>query len=78
MLYPKQQEIYKEIKENCLIPAGTGTGKTIIALLYYLTNYLHKDLYIIAPAAKVNEAGWDRELNTELLAIQVYLSIKMN
>lgn len=71
MLYPKQQEIYKEIKDNFLLPAGTGSGKTIIALLYYLNNHLNKNLYIIAPAAKVNEGGWDRELRTLCLKYMV-------
>ncbi len=62
MLYPKQQEIYKEIKNQSLLNLGTGTGKTIISLCYYLNNHLGQDLYIIAPAAKVNEGGWEREL----------------
>lgn len=65
MLYPKQQEIFKRIKPGSILPLGTGTGKTIISLWYYFANHYNNNtpLYIIAPAIKVNEGGWDREIN---------------
>ncbi|WP_064590312.1 helicase-related protein [Streptobacillus moniliformis] len=62
MLYKKQETILKQIKPKSLIPLGTGTGKTLIALEYYFRNEYPTPLYILAPAAKVYECGWDREI----------------
>ncbi|WP_064590378.1 helicase-related protein [Streptobacillus moniliformis] len=62
MLYQKQIEIFKQIKPNGMIPAGTSTGKTLISLFYYLKYFKDYPLVVIAPAVKVHEGGWEREL----------------
>ncbi|CAM3400284.1 helicase-related protein [Pseudostreptobacillus hongkongensis] len=62
MLYDEQKIIYDQIKNGYLLPLETGTGKTIIALYYYFKNYSEYPLLIIAPAVKVKEGGWDREI----------------
>lgn len=62
MLYKKQAEILSQIKPKGLLPLGTSTGKTIISLIYYLNNFYPLKLYIITPAAKKDEGGWDREI----------------
>lgn len=62
MLYKKQEKILKQINPKGLVPLGTGTGKTLIALEYYFRNEYPRPLYIFAPAAKVYEGGWDREI----------------
>lgn len=73
MLYPMQQKIYGQIHDKFLLNLGTGTGKTIISLIYYLNNHLDKNLYILAPSAKVHEGGWARELTN--LCYKYHISI---
>lgn len=68
-LYKAQQDVFNEIKKSCLLPLGTSTGKTLISLEWYTQHYPNEMLYIITPAAKKNEGGWDRE-------IQQHYSIK--
>lgn len=41
----------------------TGTGKTIIALFHYLKYMRGKFLRVVAPASKVKEKGWEREID---------------
>lgn len=62
MLYKLQEKILNKSKENYLFHLGTGTGKTIIALHHYIKYSYPLDLIIIAPAVKVKEGGWDREI----------------
>lgn len=63
-LYPKQLEILKQIKDYSLLPLGTATGKTLIALHYYINNHLDKPLVIYCPLAKYLEGGWVSEFNS--------------
>ena len=63
MLYEYQKEVLENSQKNYLYALDTGTGKTLIALHHYYKYAAGKQLIIIAPAQKVKEKGWDREIN---------------
>lgn len=63
MLYEYQKEVLENSKKNYLYALDTGTGKTLIALHHYHRYAAGNQLIIIAPAAKVKEKGWEREIN---------------
>lgn len=62
MLYGYQKEVLESSSKNYLYPLDTGTGKTLIGLHHYLKYAEGKKLLIVAPAAKVKEKGWEREI----------------
>lgn len=62
MLFELQKEIIRNSNPKYLFNLGTGTGKTIIALHHYFKFSKGDNIYIFAPAAKVNEGGWVREI----------------
>ena len=63
MLYDYQKEVVENSQKDYLYALDTGTGKTLIALHHYYKYAADKELIIIAPAAKVKEKGWIREIN---------------
>ena len=62
MLYDYQKEVLESSNKNYIYPLDTGTGKTLIGLHHYLKYAEGKKLLIVAPAAKVKEKGWEREI----------------
>lgn len=62
MLYPFQQKLIDQSKPKFMFACDTGTGKTLISLHHYLKFGKGKQLLIIAPPAKVDEGGWNREI----------------
>ena len=62
-LYKYQQELIDNSQKNYIYPLDTGTGKTIISINHYWKHAQGKKLLIVAPAQKVREGGWDREIN---------------
>ena len=63
MLYEYQKKVLENSKLNYLYPLDTGTGKTLIALHHYYMYAKNKRLLVVAPAAKIKEKGWDREID---------------
>ena len=74
MLYGYQKEVVNNSKKNYLYPLDTGTGKTLIALHHYLKYGQDKPLLIVAPAAKVKEKGWEREIKK----VETYYNISIS
>lgn len=63
ILYDFQKKLLNSIKENYLIAADTGTGKTIMAIYHYLRFTKGEPLLIVAPPQKIKEGGWDRDID---------------
>lgn len=63
VLYDFQKKLLNQIKPDFIIAAGTGTGKTIMAIHHYLRYSKGEPLLIVAPPQKIKEGGWDREVN---------------
>lgn len=62
MLYQYQQDLLNSSRKNYIYPLGTGTGKTILSIHHYHKHAGNKKLIVVAPAQKVKEGGWDREI----------------
>jgi SNF2 family DNA or RNA helicase len=62
MLYEYQKKVIDEVDSSWLFALDTGTGKTILSIHHYLKHYNGEPLLIVAPAQKVLEGGWDREV----------------
>ena len=62
MLYKYQQELLDKSSKNYIYPLGTGTGKTILSIHHYWKHAKDKKLVVVAPAQKVKEGGWNREI----------------
>ena len=61
-LYQFQRKYFQEVKRNWIYDMDTGTGKTIMALHHYKNFYDGHPIVIYAPASKVKEGGWQREI----------------
>lgn len=62
LLYDFQQKLLEVSKKNYMYPLDTGTGKTLLSLHHYWKWACGKQLLIVAPAQKVKEGGWYREI----------------
>lgn len=62
MLYNFQKEILKKAEPSWLFALDTGTGKTILSIHHYLKYMEGEPVLIVAPAQKVKEGGWEREI----------------
>lgn len=62
VLYDFQKKLLNEIEADYLIAADTGTGKTMMAIHHYIRHSNGEPLLIVAPPQKINEGGWDREV----------------
>lgn len=62
MLYEFQKKVLDEADSSWLFALDTGTGKTILSLHHYLKHMQGEPVLIVAPAQKVREGGWEREI----------------
>lgn len=62
MLYDFQKKLLNDIEADYLLAADTGTGKTMMALHHYIRHSNGEPLLVVAPPQKINEGGWDREI----------------
>ena len=63
-LFNYQKELVDSSKKNYMYITDTGTGKSLMAIHHYLRHRKDENtnLIIVAPAQKVKEKGWDREI----------------
>lgn len=80
-LMPDQEAAINKMKKGCILNGGTGSGKSITAIAYYIMKnggiingnlYIPfpdmPDLYIITTAKKRNDMEWDEELANYMLS----------
>lgn len=57
-LRPHQYAVLDDISNGKILKGGVGSGKTHVAVAYYLKNEAPKDVYVITPALKRDKFDW--------------------
>lgn len=60
-LRPHQQEALNKLKDGCILWGGVGSGKSRVALAYYLRTDPKIDVIVITTAKKRDTLDWEKE-----------------
>ena len=75
-LFNYQKDLIDNSKKNYMYITDTGTGKSLVSIHHYLKYRKNGDtkLIIVAPAQKVKEKGWEREIKNVEFSENVTIS----